>query len=77
MNADNVPVIAAMRVRIQLTRLPVRRPARMPDPAGSMHRHSIIRLLCENAETAFRLDDLHVFLSVTYCDSRRVISAIL
>ena len=77
MNADDVPVITAMRVRIQLTRLPVRRPARMTDPAGSLHRYSIIRLLCENAETAFRLDDLHILLPVTYCDSRRVISAIL
>ena len=77
MNTDHISIITAVRMCVQLTRLPVCRPACMPDSACSMQRHSVIRLLRENTQATFRLYDLHLFFAVTHCKSRRIIPAIL
>ena len=76
-DTNYIPVITAVRMCIQLTRFPVCRPAGMPDSACSVHCGSIIRLFRKDAQTSFRLYDLHLIFTVTHCKSCRIISAIL
>ena len=76
-DTNYIPVIAAVRMRVQLTRFPVSCPTGMPDSTCSVHCSSIIRLFRKNAQATFRLYDLHLFFAVTHCKSRRIIPAIL
>ena len=75
-DTNYIPIIAAVRMRVQLTRFPVSCPTGMPDSTCSVHCHSVIRLFRKNAQAAFRLYDLHILLAVPDRDSSRVISTV-
>ena len=74
--ADDVHVVAAMRMGVDFARLAVRRPARVAHAAGAGERLPVVRLVRQHAQAALGLDDLRHILAIAHHHARRVIAAV-
>ena len=76
MNADNILIIAEMRMSVCCGGLAVSCPACMTDSASALDRFAVVCHLAENLELALCLYYLRLIVTVTNGNSCRVIASV-
>ena len=75
-NADDQPVICAVRVRVALRGLSMSRPAGVPDAAVPGQAQTVIGLFRQDLETSLCFDDDRLRFAVPHREPRGIIPAV-